>query len=116
MSNVRCFDTAKEIIELAEERFAPRWKLNSERVDILKQYCDTIDEMAAEFDGISYDVEIDEITMNITIALECEEVTIKSSNHVLYELMKRTVQFGFATSEDGNLLVKFTFPNLWDRV
>lgn len=116
MSFVKCFDVAAMIIEDANDRFSPLWKPNSERIDIFKEYCDAIDALSKEFDGESFEVEVDEISLEITVALECDEVIIENSNHVLYELAKRTTRYGFSVSEDGNLLVKFVFPSLWDRV
>ena len=53
--------------------------------------------------------------MEVTVVLECDEVIIEKDDHILYELAKRTVRYGFSVSEDGNLLVKFVFPGLWDK-
>lgn len=115
MSFVKCFDVASMVIEDASERFKPIWKINNEHLDVFKQYCEAIDSFAGEFEGKSYDVEVDEIKMDITIALECDEIIIENENHVLYELAKRSIRFGFSVSEDGNLIVKFVFPSLWER-
>lgn len=116
MSFIKCFDVASMVIDDATERFSPLWKPNSERLDIFKEYCDAIDKLSKEFDGESFEVEVDEISLEITVSLECDEVIIESSNHILYELAKRTVKYGFSVSDEGNLLVKFVFPSLWDRV
>lgn len=115
MSFIKCFDVADMIIDEATKRFSPLWKLNTERLDIFKDYCNAVDALVEEFDGESIDVEVDEITMEVTITLECDEVLIESDTHMLYELAKRTTKYGFSVSEDGNLLVKFVFPGLWDK-
>lgn len=115
MSFIKCFDIASMVIDDATERFRPSMRLNHERVDIFKQYCSALDELSNEFEGESFEVEVNEITMEITVALECDEVVIESSNHVFYELVKRAVKYGFATSEEGNLIIKFVFPSLWDK-
>lgn len=116
MSFVKCFDTASMVIDDATERFGPMWKINGERLDVLKQYCDAIDLLSEEFGGKSFEIEVDEITMEITITLECDEIVIESPEHLLYELAKRTVRYGFSVSEEGNLLVKFVFQNLWEKL
>lgn len=115
MSFVNCFDTASMVIEDANERFAPLWKVDLEKLNVFKQYCGAVDLLAEEFDGESYEVEVDEITMEISVALECGEIVIKSKDHVLYELAKRAVRCGFSAASDDNLLVRFVFPSIWDK-
>lgn len=53
--------------------------------------------------------------MDVTVALECDEVIIERDNHPLYELAKRTIRYSFSVSEEGNLIIKFVFPRLWDK-
>ena len=111
----KCYDVAKMVIEDANERFSPIWKINNERLEVFQQYCEVIDALSEEFSGESYEVEVDEITMEVIVTLECEEIVISSFSHVFYELIKRAVKYGFSASEDGNLLLRFTFPSLWDK-
>ena len=90
-------------------------KLNTENLDIFKQYCEIIDGYANEFDGESLDINVDKNTMEITVALGCRTFIIEAADHVFYELIKRTVRYSFSTDDDGNLVVKFIFPSLWER-
>ena len=112
---VKCFDVANMAIEDANERFAPIWKANSDKLDMLKKYCAALDELAQEFDGTSFEVEIDEIDMSVSIALECDEIIIESNDHVIYQLAQRAIKYGFSISEDGKLLIKFVFPSIWEK-
>ena len=113
--SVKCFDVVSMVVEEATDRFSPLWKVDNDNYSILRQYCSAIDSISNEFDGESFEVEVDEITMEVTVVLECDEVIIEKDNHILYELAKRAVRYGFSVSEDGNLLVKFVFPGLWDK-
>ena len=113
MSFIKCFSIAEEIINEATERFGSSFKVNNEKLSIFKEYCEAIDLIAEEFDGTSIEVEVDEITSEISITLESEEIIIESESHILCELLKRTVRYGFSASEDGNLLTKLVFPTLW---
>ena len=115
MGFVKCFDVANMVIEDANERFNRLWKINTERLNIFKGYCEAVDSLSKEFEGESFEVEVDEITMEVTVVLECDEVIIEKDDHILYELAKRAVRYGFSVSEDGKLLVKFVFPGLWDK-
>lgn len=116
MDVIKCFDVVSMVVEDATEKFKPLMRLNKERMDILKQYCDAIDSLSEEFDGESFEVEVDEITMEVTLALTCGEIIIEDSNHIFYELIKRSTRYIFSTSKDGELMVKFVFPSLWDKV
>lgn len=115
MSFVKCYDVAAMVIEDANDRFAPLWKINTEKLNAFKGYCNEIDSLSVEFDGESFEVEVNEVTMEVIVALECGEIIIDKDNHILFELAKMAVKYGFSVSEDGNLVVKFVFPGLWDK-
>lgn len=40
MNSIKCFDVAEMVIEEATNRFAPIFKEDTERKDILQQYCE----------------------------------------------------------------------------
>jgi len=94
---------------------AYEWVIHEQRYEILATYCDAIDKISEEFDGISYDVEMDEATGEITISLECADFSATTSEHVFFELIKHTVKWGFSVSEDGNLLMTFRFPSVFEH-
>jgi sRNA-binding carbon storage regulator CsrA len=115
MKSIKSFDTVYPVVAEATKTFSPSWKLNEERLDILKEYCDVIDDLIHEFDGSSIEVEIVDIKKNIKITIECPEITILSKQHMYYELVERSVEFGFSLSDDDNLNVKFVFPSVWEE-
>lgn len=116
MNFVKCFDAVDMVVEEANKQFAPLWRLNKEKYKILGQYCQVIDSLSDEFDGVSYDVEIDDIAMTVAVTLECQDINIQQQSHKYYSLAQRAITFGFSTSEDGNLNVKFVFQSVWDKV
>lgn len=117
MSNfVKCFDIVSMVIDEATSQFAPFWKIDEEKYRILEQYCNTLDHLAEEFDGESFDIEVDDVAMTITITMECNEITIESKNHKYYNIAQCAMAFGFSVSEDGLLCVKFVFPSVWSKV
>lgn len=114
MSFINCFDVVSSVVEEANEKFAPLWKIDQERYRILEQYCSAIDALIEEFDGESIEVSVDEdITMCVAIVLECPELTVKSKEHSFYGLIQRCVAFSFSQSDEENLEIKFIFPSLW---
>ena len=115
MQSVKCFDVVSMVVTEASNRFSPLWKLDEERYDILQQYCEVIDRLSDEFDGESFEVEVDEIAMTVSIKLECRDMVIESKEHSFYDLVERALSIGFSASEDGNLCVTFVFPSVWKR-
>lgn len=116
MSNfVKCFDVVSMVVDEATDQFSPLWRINKERYRILKQYCDVLDSLVEEFDGESFDVEVDDISITIAITMECREITIESQNHKYYSLAQRAMSFGFSVSDNGLLCAKFVFPSIWEK-
>lgn len=114
-SFVKCFDVVSMVVEEATERFSPSWRVNQKSYDILRQYCEVLDFLAKEFDGESFDVEVDEIKMTVAISMECHDMVIESQDHKYFSLAKRALSFGFSVSENGLLCMKFVFPSVWER-
>lgn len=115
MSFVKCFDAVEMVVEEANKQFAPTWKTNKERFKILQQYCDVIDKLSAEYNGESYEVEIDDIAMTIAITMDCSDMVIDHNRHDFLALAQRTISVGFSVSDEGRLAIKFVFPSLWER-
>lgn len=112
---VKCFDVVFEVTEEANKRFAPLFKINNERLDVLKQYCGVIDSLIKEFDGESIDVEVSEEDMTVCIQIECCDLSIEDKQHLYYKLIEKTLSFGFKHSDEGNVIVEFVFPSLWEK-
>lgn len=115
MVNIKCFNIAKAVIDEASDQFGRSWAPRADKLAILKQYCEAIDELAEEFAAEAFDVEVDNVQMTIGIAVECPDMTIESKSHVFYELLERAISVSYSVSPEGNLVIKFVFPSIWDR-
>lgn len=111
-----CVDLVSEVVEEANRQFSPIWKVNQECFNILKQYCSVIDSFIDEFHNVAYEVSVDEIYKTVSVTMDCLFVVTRSANHKFYELIKRSDEFSFSVSKEGNLSIKFVFPRLWDKV
>lgn len=117
MSFVRCYDVVSMVTEEADKQFGSMWKINQDKQSLLEDYCDIIDEIAQEFGGVSYEVDVDDITMDISVRLVCGDITIRFEEHNFYQLIQRTKAFGFSVAEDNeSLCVTFVFAGIWDKV
>ncbi|MBR5014295.1 MAG: hypothetical protein IKY16_06785 [Bacteroidales bacterium] len=112
MPFINCFDTVSMVVEEATERIKPL-KLQEDRLEILKEYCEAIDVLIQEHDATAIDAEIDENTHHVHIAMLVPEFVLKGKQSEFFRLIQCTDSFGFSVDEDGDLIVKFTFPSLW---
>lgn len=115
MGFVSCFDVVTMVTDEATAQFSPLFRENKERKAILRQYCDAIDMLAKEFDGESFEVEVDDIEMTISIKMECPDMVIQGSANPFYALAERAVSIGFSHGEGDTIIVEFVFPSIWER-
>lgn len=115
MNFIKCFDVVSMVVEEATKQFAPIWKIDNKKYEILAGYCNGIDELIEEFDGESCEAEVDEIEMYVSISVECLDFTAQTKTHIFYRLLQRAIEVSFSTSENGLLKIKFVFPELWSR-
>lgn len=116
MPELKCFNVASLVIDEATEQFSPLWKVDKEKLTIFNQYCTVIDELVNEFGGLELTVDVDDIKLTISIEVVCEDITIQESKHRFYDLAERAIELSFMKSEDGDVVVRFVFPSIWERV
>lgn len=117
MSTVKCFDVVESVTEEATKRFAPIFRENAERKDILKQYCSALDQLIEDISGNSIEVEVDEIKMTVSVAIGCDEVIIYPDNDLFYKLAERALVMKFYPDEDDqSMVMEFVFPSIWEKV
>lgn len=111
---IKCYDVVSMVTDEATAQFGSLWKVNENRQNELKHNCELIDSLSQECGGISYEVDIDDITMEISVAMECDELVVNDKDSVFYKLLERVKGLKFG-STDENLCIKFVFGSIWDR-
>lgn len=53
--------------------------------------------------------------MELSVAIECEEMIVDSRDSVFYALLKRAKGLKFGSS-GANLCIKLSFDSIWDKV
>ena len=116
MERITCYEAAELVLDEATGRFAPQFSENKEYKRIFRQYCDALDMLAEEFNGVAFDIEVDEISMEITVTLSCGEFVLESARHRFYQLAARAERMSFRAGEEPDTLeLAFTFPPIWER-
>ena len=110
---VKCFDLVSEIIDEATSRFEDV-KANNEGFEFIKRACSYFDEFADEYEGVSFGAEVDSVTSDISITLECPIIMVKSRTHKFFILMQHAKSVEFYAKKDL-LGVTFTFPGIWEN-
>lgn len=113
--NIKCFDTVSMVVDEAKERFAPFHKINEERYEILKEYCDATDILIKETDAESLEAEVDEIEMTVSVTIECRELEVSHENDIFTQLAERAVSVEFYNSGSDLTGIKLTFPSIWEK-
>ncbi len=111
---ITCYDAVSMVTDEATAQFGSLWKVNKSRQNELKRSCGLIDSLAGECGGISYEVDVDDITMEISVAMECDELVINDKSSAFYELLVRIKGLKFC-STDENLCIKLVFGSIWDK-
>ena len=115
MIDIKTEDTLDEIIEVAKDRVSSLFRLNEEKLEILKSYCRAFNKVLLEFDADSYEISVNEDTLEIEMSMTCVGIVIESKRHLFLELLDRSV-YAELISEDGkSVTVKLVFPSLWEN-
>jgi len=113
MSFVKCWDAAEMVVDEATRQFGCLLKPDEVRKENLKRCCGMIDSLAEEFDGYSYEINIDDETMWITISLVCGEFKTTAHSSCLCRLLQRTDTVSFSKAADEQIRVDFGFRGIW---
>lgn len=112
---IKCFDIVSMVTDEASARFAPLFKEDPERKDILREYCEALDVVAEECSADSIEAEVHEIEMTIAIRIESADITV-SKNHIFYELVDRALSVRYFNSGNDSVITEFIYPSIWQKV
>ena len=115
MSFANCFDVVQMVTDEASAQFAPLFCENKEAKAILHQYCDAIDVLAREFDGVSFEASVHDENMEVSVTFECPDIVIRTQKHRFYDLVERSNAVRFSHGEGDTVAVEFVFPSIWNR-
>ena len=99
MSFANCFDVVQMVTDEASAQFAPLFCENKEAKAILHQYCDAIDVLAREFDGVTFEASVHDENMEVSVTFECPDIVIRTQKHRFYDLVERSNAVRFSHGE-----------------
>ena len=111
----KCFPVVNAVLEEANERFAPTYVPDQERIGILKQYCSAVDAMMERHEGREFECEIDEVLMTVTLCVVVSEIKVESWDAPFNQLAERSLSFRVGHADEDSLKITFVFPSLWRK-
>ena len=115
MSFAKCYDVAEMVIDEATSQFGSLLMVDKEKQEELIECCGMIDVLAEKFGGISYEVEVNDETTDITISLVCNEFEVGTTSDDFYGLMRKAKKVGFKSYENEQIQIDFIFSGIWVR-
>ena len=114
MKNI-CQNTVFAVINEATKRFAPLLRENEEKKQALLENCQMLDGLLERFSGLGVDVDVGEVSTEITVVVGVRYPTFESPRDPFYTLLDRSIRFGCKQGIDPDeISLTFTFPGIWE--
>lgn len=110
------YSSVCDLVEEASEKFGDGYVLNDTQFIKLEPICNTIEELADEFDYDFIDIDADDVMKRFVIGIECNEIVVEDGRtHKIFDLFGMVDAFCFSKANSGMLRVDFFIENLWGR-
>ena len=94
----KCSDVLKEVVGEARDRNA-NIKIDSHGFDKALELCDAVEDVAKQFDGLSYGVRIDEETYETYVYVECEDIISENLTNPFIKAISLSNNVGFSRNK-----------------
>lgn len=110
---MKVFDVVDAFIAGLDDVCTGVTMVDSDKVDILREYCDVIDIILSECGGCKSSVSIEPRTNNISISIEVAVFSANRFNQLYFDLIERSVSLTVFNANNGNVGIKFMFPSVF---
>ena len=111
MNTFKCFDVVKMVTDEATAQFAPLFYENPVKLSHIENLCSYIDFLIEKYNGISCDVEINSINLEIKIT-----ITFQTNEIVLSKDLVCYSQISFHSINHKFIDLEFLFPGIWSKI
>lgn len=115
MGFIKCFDVVEMVTDEATKQFGRLFTESNEGKQWLKEYCKKVDTIAEQFNGVSYEVDVDDETMDITISLVCGEFETDKTSTAFHEVMQGAKKVAFKSGDSGEIQIDFILSGIWNK-
>ena len=110
-----CSEVTQLLIDEATKQFSPLWIVDNDKYHNLCRLCKSLDLHLEKWGVEAYEVEVDDITMEIKITLECKNQISCILESMIYFAINHNEKYVSRINEDNLNELKFAFPGIWKR-
>ena len=111
----KCFDVMSKSVADSCAEFGDSWRINTEKYNILREYCDAFDKVFDEFEAESFDAKVLP-DKHILITFNCMDICIDGVNHPFFGLIERAETVNISHVSSDEMKIDFVFPSVWDKI
>ena len=108
-----CFDLVREAIDLTLKCSCGDFSTIPERIEILEEYCEAIDDVARFSNASRAFAKITDDRLRVVVGFETSYMSAKSKDSILYELIERSTKFTISHVNENKMKVSFEFPSVF---
>lgn len=110
---MKIFDIVDAVITNIDDVRNGLKKIDSEKFDILREYCDVIDTILSDYDGSKSSVSVDPDTNYVTISIEVVVFSANRFNQSYFDIIERSISLTVSNANNGNVEMEFVFPSVF---
>lgn len=111
MNTFKCFDVVKMVTAEATAQFAPLFYENPIKLSHIEHLCSYIDFLIEKYNGISCNVEINSISLEIKVT-----ITFQTDEFLLPKDLACHSQISFHSINNKFIDLEFLFPGIWSKI
>ena len=112
-----CRNKVMSLIDETSKSFGSQYTLNKEKRDRLDKVCDGVGELIEGFDCEDFDVNVDNVTKQLTIAIICDEMLFENGrSHEFFKLIQLLSSFSFSKKGKESICVNLNIDDMWEKV
>ena len=116
MDRQSCYDVVIDLVSQATELHGEEYRLNHDITQQLKTICNYIEVALKQYECEFFEVNINENTMQLTIAIVCEDMILDKQTSAIFGQIINTVDsFSFSRPEIDSLRVEFKYNHIWEK-
>ena len=117
MSKIKCFDVFKMVASGLSEDVMNNYEVNEAKLSLLEKECNALDAVSDESNGVGFEVDISEDTLDISISLDFTYIIIVDRLYpeFLDIIQENTKSMRVQKTDTEDILrITFVFNSIWD--
>lgn len=111
-----CRDEVMNFVNKTSGRLGTQFSLNKEKFEKLDAICNSVDKFIEQFDCEYFAVSVDDITMQLTIFIVCDEMILEHGrSNDFFKLIQMLHSFSLSKKGNEGICIALNIDNIWER-